>query len=164
MRARVAALHGDAARREGELERSVAAYELVLQRDPGAVRRLGLALPVRFEVSGGALAEEAADHLRASPRLAEEDAGFRVQVTAQGESGRACLLGAHSETIGCGRAEPRAGEAPSDRARRLAQAFHEGVFSARLSLTQADLRSLDGSPLAAGRGSVELAVPELFQE
>jgi hypothetical protein len=48
------------------------------------------------------------------------------------------------------------------RARRLAQDFHEGVFSARISLSQADLRSLDGSPLAAGRSSVELAVPELF--
>ncbi len=87
LRARVAALHGEAARREGDLARSVAAYDLVLQRDPGAVRRLGLALPVVIAAGSGELAERAADHLRDSPRLVEEATGFRVEVTASGESG-----------------------------------------------------------------------------
>jgi tetratricopeptide (TPR) repeat protein len=164
LRARAAARHGDAALREGDVEGSVAAYALALQRDPGVVRRLGLALPVTFAVSGGALAEEAAGHLRASPRLAEAAGGFRVEVHAEGASARACLLGAHGERLGCGRVSARAGEDASARARRLAAAFHEGLFSARLSLSQVDLRSLDGSPLTGGRGSVELGVPELFQE
>jgi len=164
LRARVAALHGDAARREGDLARSVAAYDLVLQRDPGAVRRLGLSLPVVITASGGALAEEAADHLRASPRLEEEETGFRVEVSASGESGRACLLGANGEVIGCGRVEPRAGEDGAARARRLAEAFHEGVFSARVSLSQTDLRSLDGSTLTGGRGAVELGLPGLLRD
>lgn len=164
LRARVSALHGDAARREGEIARSVAAYDLTLQRDPGAVRRLGLALPVVFETGGGAFADEAAGHLRDSPRLSEEDGGFHVRVTADGESGRACLLGANGETIGCGRVEPRAGEDASARARRLAEAFHEGVFSARISLSQVDLRSLDGSPLTSGRGAVDLGISGLLSE
>ncbi|MFI5320351.1 MAG: hypothetical protein ACHQ6V_12315 [Myxococcota bacterium] len=163
LRARVAALHGDAARREGDLARSMAAYDLVLQRDPGAVRRLGLALPAVITAGGGELAERAADCLRASPRLAEAETGFRVAVSAQGESGRACLLGANGEQIGCGRVEPRAGEDVAARARRLAAAFHEAVFSARISLTQTDLRSLDGSPLTGGRGAVDLALPELLR-
>jgi len=164
LRARVAALHGDAARREGDLARSVAAYDLVLQRDPGAIRRLGLALPVVITAGGGELAERAADHLRDSPRLAEEDTGFRVEVTQSGESGRACLLGANGERIGCGRVEPRAGEDGEARARRLAQAFHESVFSARVSLSQTDLRSLDGSPLTGGRSAIDLGLPELLRE
>ena len=164
LRARVAALHGDAARRVGDLARSVAAYDLVLQRDPGAIRRLGLALPAVITASGGALAEEAADQLRDSPRLVEEDTGFRVEVTATGESGRACLLGASGEAIACGRVEPRAGEDRAARARRLAQAFHEVAFSARVSLSQTDLRSLDGSPLAGGRGAVDLGLPGLLRE
>jgi tetratricopeptide (TPR) repeat protein len=164
LRARVAALHGEAARREGDLARSVAAYDLVLQRDPGAVRRLGLALPVVIAASGGPLAERAADLLRASPRLAQEATGFRVEVVASGESARACLLGGSGERIGCGRVEPRAGEDADARARRLAEAFHEGVFSARVPLTQTDLRSLDGSPLTSGRGDVDVALPELLRE
>jgi hypothetical protein len=163
LRARVAALHGDAARREGDLARSLAAYDLVLQRDPGAIRRLGLALPAVVTAHGGALAEEAADLLRASPRLAQEETGFRVEVLASGESATACLLGASGERIGCGRALPRAGEDRSARARRLAQAFHEGVFSARVSLSQTDLRSLDGSPLTGGRGAVELGITDLLR-
>ena len=164
LRARVSALHGEAARREGDLERSVAAYDLALQRDPGAIRRLGLALPAVISAGGGELADEAAGYLRASPRLAADDTGFRVEVTASGESGRACLLGAGGETIGCGRVEPRAGEDASERARRLAQAFHEGVFSARVSLSQTDLRSLDGSPLTGGRGAVDLGLSDWLRE
>ena len=163
LRARVAALHGDAARREGDLARSVAAYDLVLQRDPGAIRRLGLALPAVIAAGGGELAEQAAGHLRDSPRLAAEDEGFRVDVTARGESGRACLLGANGERIACGRVEPRAGEDLDGRARRLAQAFHEAVFSARISLSQTDLRSLDGSPLTGGRSAIDLGLPELLR-
>jgi hypothetical protein len=164
LRARVSALHGDAARREGDLARSVAAFDLVLQRDPGALRRLGLALPAVIAASGGELAERAAEHLRDSPRLAEADQGFRVEVSATGESGRACLLGAGGEVIACGNAQPRAGEDLAARARRLAQAFHEAAFSARISLSQTDLRSLDGSPLAGGRGAIDLGLPELLRQ
>jgi hypothetical protein len=163
LRARVAALHGDAARREGDLARSVAAYDLVLQRDPGAIRRLGLALPVVLTAGGGELAERAAAELRDSPRLVEEDQGFRVEVTVSGESGRACLLGGSGERIACGRVEPRAGEDLDGRARRLAQAFHEAVFSARVPLSQTDLRSLDGSPLTGGRSAIDLGLPDLLR-
>jgi hypothetical protein len=84
-------------------------------------------------------------------------------VVASGESASACLLGASGERIGCGRALPRAGEDRSARARRLAEAFHEGVFSARVSLSQTDLRSLDGSPLTGGRGAVELGITDLLR-
>jgi hypothetical protein len=164
LRARVAALHGDAARREGDLARSVAAYDLVLQRDPGTLRRLGVPIPVVISANGGALAGEAAGHLRDSPRLAESETGFRVEVSASGESGRACLLGASGERIACARVEPRAGERASNRARRLAEAFHEAAFSARVSLTQTDLRSLDGSPLTGGRGAVDLGLPGLLRD
>jgi hypothetical protein len=81
-------------------------------------------------------------------------------VSQDGASGRACLLGVHSEVLACARVEPRAGEPESARARRLAREFHEAVFAARISLSQVDLRSLDGSPLAGGRGAVDLGVGE----
>jgi hypothetical protein len=160
LRARVSALHGESAREAGDIARSAAAYDLALQRDPGVIRRLGLTLPASFAASGGDLAEDAADHLRDSPRFAEEEGAFRVQVSQDGASGRACLLGVNSEVLACARVEPRAGEPESARARRLAQEFHEAVFAARISLSQVDLRSLDGSPLAGGRGAVDLGVGE----
>jgi hypothetical protein len=45
---------------EGEL-----AKERALRQDPGVIRRLGLAVPVRIEVQGGAEAQEMADALDA---------------------------------------------------------------------------------------------------
>ena len=158
LRARVSALHGESAREAGDIARAVAAYDLALQRDPGVIRRLGLALPASFASSGGQLAEEVADHLRDSPRFEEAEGAYRVQVIQDGALARACLLGANSEVLACARSEPRAGESEADRGRRLAEAFHTAVFSARISLSQVDLRSLDGSPLAGGRGAVDLGV------
>ena len=77
---------------------------------------------------------------------------------------RACLLGASGEVIGCWQVEPRAGEDASARARRLAEAFHEAAFSARVSLSQTELNSLDGSPLTGGRGAVDLGLPDLLRD
>ena len=46
-------------------------------------------------------------------------------------------------------------DAGDDMARCLAGEFHDVAFAPRLDLTQADLRSLDGSPTAAGGRSSE---------
>jgi hypothetical protein len=158
LRARIALRAAQAALAQGERGRAVELLGLVMQRDPGAVRRLGAALPCRFEVQASPLALRAAELLRRSPRLAEAGTGFRVRVDAQGEAGRACLLGPDGGLLACARAAPRAGEDAEARARRLARELHQAAFAPRVELTQADLASLDGAPTASGRGGEEVGL------
>jgi hypothetical protein len=59
--------------------------------------------------------------------------------------------------LSCARVEPRPDEPPLEAARRLAAAFHETAFALRVDLSQADLKSLDGSTVVAGgRGEERL--------
>jgi hypothetical protein len=126
-------------------------YDLVFQLDPGTIRRLGLSLPARFEVSGGAVANEAADLLRGSPRLSEAPHGFVVRVEGE-QIASACLAG-RSVVFACAEVTPRAGDDTTEAGRRLAREFHRVAFAPRMNLTQADLSSLDGSPVVAGEAS-----------
>lgn len=155
LRARLAAIGAQAARDAGNPQRALELFDQVLQQDPGAIRRLGLALPVAFAASPG-LAGETLTYLERSPRFDVAGRGwFRVEVEGDAGAGRARLFGPqgtrYSEVV----VRPRAGETAEDMARRLAREFHEAVFAPRLDLTQADLRSLDGSPTAAGGRSSE---------
>ena len=59
---------------------------------------------------------------------------------------------------------PRAGDDATEMGRRLARELHRVAFAPRMDLTQADLRSLDGSPVVAGEASderVRLVLSEL---
>jgi len=60
---------------------------------------------------------------------------------------------------------PRAGEDPARAGERLAREFQRVAFAARMDLTQADLRSLDGSPIVAGEAGnrrLNLVLSELL--
>lgn len=155
LRARVAAIGALAAAARGRPEREVELWELALQLEPGVVRRVGAALPSVFESGDHPVARAASRHLRSSPRLREAREGFRVRVEANESAGSACLLSPRGTVFGCVRAEPRAEDDGEDLARRLAAGFHRRVFAPRVDLTQADLRSLDGSTLAGGGRSAE---------
>jgi len=166
LRARVGAAAAQAALAIGERGRAAALFDIALQSDPGVLRRLGAALPCRFEAAGGDVAREALGHLRASPRFTE-GAGFLVEVTGSGDRSSACLIGPQASVLACAHVSPRAGESSDDTARRLARRFHEVAFAPRIDLTQADLRSLAGSTaVASGRGSerVQLVLSDLVND
>jgi hypothetical protein len=116
---------------------------------------MGLALPARIEASPGAVAAAGARLLGRSPRLRESPRGFRVDVSEQGATARACLAGASGVVLGCAEVEVAAGEEPLASARRLAAAFHRRIFAPRIDLSQADLRALDGSTTVAAEDSRE---------
>ncbi len=160
IQARVQAIGAKAALAAGARQRALGFLDRALQLDPGVVRTLDIALPTVFEAAGGPLAEQVVRHLRRSPRfrtLRGGGAGFRLRVEATGAGGQATLLGPRNTVLARVGVTPRAGEDTDAVARRLAAELHTWAFSPRVDLTEADLRSLDGSPTAAGgRGAERL--------
>ena len=150
LRARLTALAAQAAVDAGLNSRSLELFDAALQLDPGVVRRLGLALPAHFPEATGEVAAAARRLLKRSPRLRNAGGGFQVRLESDAGSGAAYLLGPHGTRWAEVRVKPRAGEDATDLARRLAAEFHKQAFAPRLDLTQADIRSLDGSPTAGG--------------
>ncbi len=155
LRARVAAVGGEAARRDGDAKRSLALFDLAMQADPGTVRRLGLRLPTVFRSSDSPLARKAVALLRGSPRFRRANSGFAVEVDSDGAGGRACLLGPEDSVLSCAEVRPRAGDTADSLPRRLAAELHRMAFAPRVDLTQSDLDTLDGSPTAGGGRSAE---------
>ncbi len=155
LRARVATIAAKASQERGDGSKALAMYDLAMQSDPGIIRRLGIALPTRFQTAPGPIAERAARYLRRSPRFTEKSSGFSLRISGMADSGEAYLLGANDTVLAQVRVTPRAGEDEEDLARRLVSELHEAAFAPRLDLTQADIRSLDGSPTAGGTRSRE---------
>lgn len=146
LRARVHALVATAAWRSGQASAAARAYDAAFQADPGVFRRLGLAVPVRFQEPRGEVASAVRAVLSRSPRLeADGAAPLSLRIDATSGSGRACLVGAGGSVLGCGEAGARGADDADALARRIAAAFHGQVFAPRVDLTQADVGSLDGS-------------------
>ena len=154
LQARVAAIGAEAAWETGDRARAEALFARTLQVDPGALRRLDVRLPVRINAGASPTEQRAASALARSPRLAQ-GGRFVVAVTSTGSELGACLSGPQGEVFGCARVTPRSGEDVDELAGRLSGEFHAEVFAPRIDLTQADIRSLDGSPTAAGGRATE---------
>lgn len=158
LRARVAAVGAKAALEAGDGARAAGFLDRALQLDPGIVRRFDLALPATVAAGDGAVAARAARLIRRSPRLdlGGRAAGrFRVLTDSSGDNARVRLLDRNGTVVADAAVRRRAGESDDDLARRLAAAFHDQGFAPRVDLTEADLRSLDGAPTAAGGRSAE---------
>lgn len=164
LRGRVAAVEARAAWELGLWSEARQAYEAAFQADPGVLRRLELAVPVRVEVQGDR-AEDLAAALLASPRFEEDQEGLRLQVQDRGPLPGACLYGRGDAVIACSEPspplaerQPAAGE-PVEPVALVAASLHEEAFAPRVELTAADLNSLDGSNLV-GREALEEALSE----
>jgi len=145
LRARCLAVAAEASRRAGEPRRALERYDEAFQVDPGVFLRLDFDVPVRFAARGGAVAAEVADVLARSPRLTVEDTGLLVEIEADAQHGRACLVGAGGSVLGCAQEAAQSGESAEAFAGRLAVAFHHAAFAPRIDLTRADATSLDGA-------------------
>lgn len=139
---RTLAWRADVLRRLGRAAEARTAYFEVLQRWPTALRLLGLALPVKVESDGSEAAEKTATRLARSARFAvSQQAPFTVRVEAAGKGLEICLRDDAGSRLSC---------ADGESADAALEAFHGVAFSPRISLTQSDLRSLDGSPVRVG--------------
>ncbi len=188
-KARVAAVAAKAAGLLGDREGALVHFEQALLGDPGAIRRLGLKVPVRFEAGGGERALAAVSRLRSSPRFDDVGQGFVITVTDDGTTLAACLHTPLGAELGCGRVPvnvpppeasapapyvsggpaaektPAAAPAPPSKEapERLALAFHKNVFALKMNLSDGDLRSLDGGTTAT-RDAAREKMRELLGE
>lgn len=161
--------------RQGDQARAWSYFGELLTRDPGALRRLGVALPVSVVSPSDGLLSEALERALSTPRFVEDSASpFRLQASAN----RLCLFGRGDAALACasdpGEARDVAAatanrsssptivvppaETAKTAAQRIALQFLSVAFSPRVSLSQSDLQSLDGSPLVdrqAPSGAIE---------
>lgn len=139
---RIMAWRGDSLWRLGRLNEARADYQELLQRWPTGFRMLGLTVPVTLSNDGSALASDTAARLGRSTRFEVKDkAPFQLTVTARGTAVDLCLLDDNRSQLAC---------ASGEGADKALEAFHVAAFSPRVSLTQSDLKSLDGSPVRVG--------------
>ena len=161
LRVRLAARMASAAWRLGKAGEAAALFEEVLDRDPGVLRRLGLALPARLRPGGDPAIRRAAGRALGSARFENDgvapfsvgDAGGRLCLLARGEAVLACATPADAAAIeGCG----------DDPAAKLAAALLDAAFAPRLEMSQQDLTTLDGTAVAERRvdpRALELLAP-----
>lgn len=149
LRARTSAVLGVAEDEEGNSKARDAAWDVALDDFPAVFRRLGIALPVTVTHGGSGLDKDIADALLRSPRFRSEKAGLTIKITA-GASTRICLYRTHDALHGCAEVSREKDEEDDAFVARASAEFHDLVMSPKLDLSQADVRSLDGSP-ASGR-------------
>ncbi len=139
---RVMAWRADALRRLGRMKEARADYQEVLQRWPTAFRMLGLSIPVTISSDVSALAKDTASRLGRSTRLdVQAKAPFQITVASRGIALDLCLLDDSGAQLAC---------ASGEGVDKALDAFHNAAFSPKVSLTQSDLKSLDGSPVRVG--------------
>lgn len=146
LRARTSAVGGDAARRLGKAAVSLQMFDRALTDFPQVFRLLGIALPVKIQDDGSPLAKRVAEALRRSPRFVESSGGFPITVnSAEGVLAIAMFrLGGtrHFDTT-----VPARGEA-EDVVVAAVTKMHDRLASPTIDMSQIEINSLDGSPVA----------------
>ncbi len=148
LHARVALVGAEAARQAGNNSLYVGMLERAMQRDPGALRRMGMSLPATVTPRGGSLADSVATRVRRSPRIRDGEGGFRVLVAGATNTVQVCLVSPLGAQLGCDTTTRAQNETDDRVVERAVEAFHHERFAARLGLSTQDLRSLDGTTSA----------------
>ena len=150
LRARAAAIGGEAAGRTRDEETRDALWDQALTDFPALFRLLDLTIPVTVKHQGDDLTEDIADAILRSPRFESEPSGLTLEITRKGELLHLCLYRRHQALHGCAEVPVEGAEDDDALIQTASARFHTLVMSPKLDLSQADVRSLDGS-LATGR-------------
>jgi tetratricopeptide (TPR) repeat protein len=167
LRARIAAVAGEAAWKLGKRDVALGFWATAMQRDAGVIRRRGIALPATLSNrASGPVAERLAKVLDSSPRFdlhSRDGDGFTVVIEGSGRELHVCLLEPAGGVLGCASTPPEPtpdeeqaktkgipGAEPrelvdDDYAAMTAEAFHARAFAMPVGLSNVDLGSLDGT-------------------
>jgi tetratricopeptide (TPR) repeat protein len=147
LRARIAAVGGEAASKLGQRGRAYALWNQALVDFPAVFALLGLPIPARIETEAGGLAARLAEVWKRSPLFEEDASGFPIRISVEGHR-----VSLEMFRLGDARHVEVSEESTAnaeESVRRIAESFAAAVLSPRLDLTQSDINSLDGSPAAA---------------
>lgn len=115
----------------------------LMQSDPSQLRSCRLGLPISIESDGSSAANQARGWLYASPRCRRASSGFRLSLRTVGEQLEGQLTGPDGTQLGSYRSQPRPSSVEA--ARNFCEVFHAEAFAPIIDLSQADIRSIDGS-------------------
>lgn len=163
LRARVAAIAGEAAWELGSKQAALGFWATAMQRDAGIIRRRGIVLPARIDnQASGPVAARVVELLEDSPRFElGEPAGFMIALHGTGRELTMCLHEPGGGDLGCASTPPEPDpEAPpsptaiagvkealddDDYAAMTVEALHARAFAMPVGLSNIDLGSLDGT-------------------
>ena len=140
MRARLYALRGVAAKKQGDYSAQLQHFDRALSIDPSVFRRLQVPLPAKFSIGSG-IDQMVSDALRRSPRFTERDDGFSVNV----QSNKVCLLGSMDEQLSCAPFPVREENiSDTEYVTQITESFHTVAFALSTGMSTSDWNSLDG--------------------
>ena len=149
-RTRLYAMLADINMRNGEKAKALDYLSKVMSTDPGVLRRLDIGLPI--EVKGD---KEIAKVVYKSPRFKKSLNGFKLVISGSGWDKTAVfqdMFGTVLKRISIKKPkdalEAKKAGIPFDPDKALLQQCHKLIFSPPIDLSQANIFSLDGSPLS----------------
>ncbi len=147
LRARVAVVAAEAARRQGKLEEVMPLYDQALADCPVVFRLLNVAIPIKIAEDGSPLANPMAERLLTSPRFRGDPNGFTLTLRAEEKSiivdfMRQNNIRHFSANV------PTQGEATEVIASAVRR-IHARLMSPRLDLSVTDIHALDNSLFVA---------------
>lgn len=145
LRARLETLLAHAYEQQNQPDNAVTAYRNALERGPGALRALGLSLPVTLTADNSRAAQTAVGFLEKSPRF-HRGRGFKLAVFGSNNRLHAQLT-SRDGTVFLQTSVAALPDA-KETARLLCKEIHRRAFAPKVDLSQADLNSLDGSTTA----------------
>ena len=144
LRARVAANMADALWQEDRTTEALMHYQQAFKQDPSIIRRLGIALPIQIASDGSQLAEAAASYIGNSPRFANANSGFVLEVrSAPNQS--ICLRTATGEALSCYTLSEGESTGSEQLAKDLVNGFHTNTFGLGYDISKAQRSILLGS-------------------
>jgi predicted Zn-dependent protease len=145
LRARVAAIGAEAARRLGRIEEYRSLASQALRDGPQVFRMVDVAIPVCVSDDGSPLAHRLAQQLLRSPRFRDDPDGFRIQVRRSGDQLAITMDRLHRDRhcIVEVPVKPNEEETLTTAYRR----FHERMMSPTLELGETDINSVDAAAM-----------------
>jgi tetratricopeptide (TPR) repeat protein len=114
-------------------------WSRLMREWPTIIRILDLRLPVSISHDGSTVGSAIASRLKRSKRFREDaSAPHSIQIEAAGKGALVCLTEGTQARLTC---------ATEETPDAVLEKFHADAFSPKISLTDADMRGLDGSPI-----------------
>lgn len=145
---------GKICQKSGLRDESLNYYETVLETCPTMLRLLDCEIPVAVQGSSNSTVRKACDMIYKSPRFKKSSNGFKISIAMSGSDLVASLTSNNGTVIA--RASVPIEKSSHKSAKNLVKELHRQVLSPKVSLSQTDLNSLDGSNRSGSTASDSL--------